>query len=86
MGEGTTSSWLLGAGLPLRRRLDNDAGMEITPTQIAVILALTLTLTTSQYFYFKDSVFDEKVAAHCYTYMFHWSYYIQSSGTSPWHP
>ena len=34
--------------------------MEITPTQIAVILALTLTLTTSQYFYFKDSVFDEK--------------------------
>ena len=60
MGEGTTSSWLLGAGLPLRRRLDNDAGMEITPTQIAVILALTLTLTTSQYFYFKDSVFDEK--------------------------
>ena len=33
--------------------------MEITPAQIAVILALTLTLTTSQYFYFKDSVFDE---------------------------
>ena len=60
LGRGTTSSWLLGAGLPLRRRLDNDVGMEITPTQIAVILALTLTLTTSQYFYFKDSVFDEK--------------------------
>ena len=33
--------------------------IEFTPSKIAIILGITLTITTSQYFYFKDSVFDE---------------------------
>ena len=31
-----------------------------TPTSIGIILGITLTITTSQYFYFKDIVFDNK--------------------------
>ena len=34
--------------------------MELTPTSIGIILGITLTITTSQYFYFKDIVFDNK--------------------------
>jgi dihydroceramidase len=33
--------------------------IEFTPNKITIILGVTLTITTSQYFYFKDSVFDE---------------------------
>ena len=38
----------------------NKIKMELTPTSIGIILGITLTITTSQYFYFKDIVFDNK--------------------------
>ena len=38
----------------------NKTKMELTPTSIGIILGITLTITTSQYFYLKDMVFDNK--------------------------